>query len=213
MTEARDGTQVEVHQTRLQREAGIAAAEARLQLALTALGKAESAQPRQGGYYFAAAPITQGPPRDGFGSAASSRGVSPTRSTEGSIVGGSPGLGGGSSGGFGDLAHFRPNASASGARWEGSQAGTPRRHSSPPRTETVADFLIDRARRSASALPPSTTPGGGATTSPPGPPPRSRRSTTSTGRKPQSASRGIKSDRTGRPKQRTATNSRSWEDE
>lgn len=200
--------QVEVYQTRLQREAGIAAAEARLELALTALGKAESAQPRQGGYYFAAAPI---PGRaDGFGSAASSRGGSPTRSAEGSIAGGSPGIASQPGYHIGSLANFRPSTT----REEGAVHElpfTPRRHSpGPPRTETVADFLIDRARKS---LPPPTTTGAGvATPSPTGPANRSRRAGSAT-RKPQSASRQIKSDRTasGRPKQRTA-NSKSWEE-
>lgn len=77
VTASRNSKTEEVAQTRLQREAGIAAAEARLQEALAALGKAESAAER-GGYFFAAAPTK----KNGQSSAQSSREGSPLRRTE-----------------------------------------------------------------------------------------------------------------------------------
>ena len=47
----------ELDQVRVQLEQELEATRLRLNYTLTALGKAESAQPRQGGYFFAAAPL------------------------------------------------------------------------------------------------------------------------------------------------------------
>lgn len=84
MTQSRDGKTEEVKQTKCELEAGLAAAEAKLKVTLAALEKSESAQPRQGGYFFAAAPLS----RLVAGSLGGSREGSPTRlqSREGSPV-------------------------------------------------------------------------------------------------------------------------------
>ena len=71
----REQKQLEVKQTRQEQQDGRAAFEEKLQEARDALRKAESAQPAQGGYYFAAAPT-----RSAF------RAISPGSSPERSII-------------------------------------------------------------------------------------------------------------------------------
>ena len=56
-THERDSNEKELQRMRMQRNAESSVADARLRLALRALGKSESAQPLHGGYYFAAAPL------------------------------------------------------------------------------------------------------------------------------------------------------------
>jgi hypothetical protein len=68
-----------VKQTKQEQQEGIAAVEAKLRTALAALVKAESAQPGQGGYYFAAAPTRTTMRMSPAGSAQTSREASPTR--------------------------------------------------------------------------------------------------------------------------------------
>lgn len=79
MTQARDGKQSEVERTKQQRESGVAAIQTQLGLALTALGHSQSAQPRQGGYYFAAAPLSPSSAHRMLLRSISSREASPTR--------------------------------------------------------------------------------------------------------------------------------------
>jgi Ca2+-binding EF-hand superfamily protein len=84
-SQAKDNEGQEYAQLIKQREAEVAAYEARLHSVLTALAKAKAAQPRHGGYYFAAAPLVT---RSLIGNIASlspssSREPSPTRSIDG----------------------------------------------------------------------------------------------------------------------------------